>query len=360
MRADAAVRLLADSPPRRVVVLQTAYLGDVVFTAPLVRALKRRWPGAQLTLVVAPRGAEIARHIPGVDTVVVHDKRGAERSLASVWRLGRQLECDLVVAPHTSGRTALLAASIPARLRVGPRTALGMLVHDVTAPWVEGAPFVERMLGLVRVLGAEATPDLHLRVRDDARQAARARLGSGRFVGAVVGSEWETKRLPAAIWAAWLDGLCAQGLTPVLLGGPKEQALAEAIRAASKAPERWRSTVGNSIGEALAELACCSLVLGGDTGLVHAARGLGVPTVTFFGPTDPKRHRFEGSTTLVARSDLPCMPCHAHGPRVCPLGHHACLSQLPLEQLVAAAADRLEVPFDDPSGPIRRPSLTQL
>lgn len=320
-------------------VVQTAYLGDVVFTAPLVRALKRRFLTAQLTMVVAPRGEAVARHLPGVDAVCVLDKGGSDRALAQTWKRGRALEAELVVVPHPSTRSALFARAIPGAYRVGPDTFPQRLLYDLPVALGSGT-FVEQSLSLARALGAAATPELHLTVSEEALSNARRVLGKGRFASVVVGSEWATKRLPPPTWAELGDALLARGITPVLHGAPKERPLAEAILSASTQPQRYRSFVGNGVEEALALLAASSVAIGGDTGLVHAARALGVPTVAFFGPTDPARHLWEPATAVV-RLGLACSPCHPHGPAVCPLGHHDCLRKLPAAQLLAAVEARL-------------------
>lgn len=320
-------------------VVQTAFLGDVVFTAPLIRALKRRFPAAQLTLVVAPRGEAIARHIPGVDAVRVLEKAGAQRSLGASWRWGRALQADLVVVPHPSVRSALVARAIRSAFRIGPSRLPQRLLYDLPVE-LGDAPFVDQMLALARAVGADATPELHLTVTEDALAQAQRLLGPGRFASAIIGSEWATKRLPPETWAALGDGLLARGITPVLQGAPNEKPLAEAVLAASARPEGYRSFVGNSVEQALALLAASQVVIGGDTGLVHAARALGVPTVAFFGPTDPARHHWEPATQVV-RLGLGCSPCHPHGPAVCPLGHHDCLRKLPAAQLLAAVEARL-------------------
>jgi heptosyltransferase-2 len=323
----------------RIVVVQTAFLGDVVFTAPLIRALKRRFLAAQLTLVVAPRGEAIARHLPGVDAVRVLDKGGAQRSLARSWSFGRSLTADLVVVPHPSLRSAIVAWAIRGAFRVGPASFPQRLFFDLPVAAGSGS-FVEQSLAFARAVGADATPELHVTVSEESLANARRVLGPGRFASAIVGSEWATKRLPPESWAELCDALLARGITPVLQGAPKEKPLAEAVLAASRRPEGYRSFVGNGVEEALSLLAASSVVIGGDTGLVHAARGLGVPTVAFFGPTDPARHHWEPATQVV-RLGLACSPCHAHGPAVCPLGHHDCLRKLPAAQLLAAVEERL-------------------
>jgi len=126
-----------------------------------------------------------------------------------------------------------------------------------------------------------------------------------------------------------------------VLGGPADRGLAGRI--AALAGGDVRDTTGNAIDEAIALLARCDLVVGGDTGLVHCARALGRPTLAIFGPTHIDRHRWRAGEVPLALG-LDCQPCHDHGPRICPLGHLDCMNQLELSRVAAAARRLLDAP----------------
>ncbi len=96
-------------------------------------------------------------------------------------------------------------------------------------------------------------------------------------------------------------------------------------------------TTGNRVGAALGLLAQCALCIGGDTGLVHAARALEVPALLLFGPTHPGLHLL-GPRERAISLHLACSPCGPHGARRCPLGHHDCLRKLPVEAGLEEAA----------------------
>lgn len=320
----------------RVILVHPAFLGDTVFLGPAVRALKSRWPEGRVALVVTPRGAPAARLLPGCDEVVVFDKRGGDAGPAGLWRLGRRLRTlqpDLALVSHSSLRSGLLAWLSGAPRRPGyaplcnPRVRLD-----------RSLPFVERALRLAAAAGAPGEPGLALRAPPG--QAARAEevlAGAVRpVVGIVPGAEWATKRWGPERWAALLPLI---GGTPVLLGGPGDRDLAAEIGRRSRLPVR--DTTGNSIEEAVAILARCDLVLGGDTGLVHCARALGRPTVILFGPTHRERHVW-GPWDRPVSLGLECQPCHDHGPAACPLGHHRCMVDLEPERVAAAARPLLD------------------
>ena len=310
----------------RFLLVHPAFLGDTVFLGPAVRALKARWPDCTVGLVVSPRGEAVARGLPGVDEVFVFDKRRGDRGLGGIVRLGRRLRSfapDVALVSHPSFRSGAVAFLSRAPRRIG----YAPLCNDRLAI-DRGRPFVERSMRLAARAGAPSE-DRSLALRAPVELAAYADgvlAGASRpLVGLVPGAEWGTKRWGAERFAGLARAFAQGGASVVVLGGPAERDLAGAI--AREGGARVIDTTGNSIPEALALLARCDVVVGGDTGLVHCARALGRPTLLLFGPTDPGRHVL-GPRDRVARVELECSPCHDHGPERCPLGHHRCMTDL--------------------------------
>jgi heptosyltransferase-2 len=311
----------------RIVVVHPAFLGDTVFLGPAVRALKARWPEGRVAICTTPRGAPVARLLPGCDEVLVFDKRRADRGLFGLLRAGRRLRAfapDLALVSHYSLRSGALAWLSDARRRIGYPS----LFCTERVRLDRTRPFVERALRLAGLAGAPVDDrTLALAAPEECRSYAdQILLGvNGPVVGLVPGAEWETKRWGAERWAALAAQLHQGGLNLVILGGPAERSLAARIRELAGVPAI--DTTGNSIVEAIALLARCDLVVGGDTGLVHCARALGRRTTILFGPTNPARHVFSARDTPV-QLGLECQPCHGHGPERCPLQHHHCMTRL--------------------------------
>ena len=315
----------------RFLLVHPAFLGDTVFLGPAVRALKSRWPACEVALVVSPRGEPAARLLPGVDEVFVFDKRRADAGLGGVLRLGARLRAfapDVALVSHPSARSGSVAWLSRAPRRIG----YAPLCNDRVA-LDRSLPFVEQSLALAARAGASAR-DRRLRLDPPAElegYAADLLRGALRpLVGMVPGAEWATKRWSEGKYAELARRLFRGGATVLLLGGPGERDLARRIAAWSGVP--LLDTTGNSIAEALALLARCDLVVGGDTGLVHCARALGRPAVLIFGPTDPARHVFLADERPV-RIELECSPCHDHGPERCPLAHHRCMTDLEVDEV---------------------------
>lgn len=332
----------AGSESLRIALVHPGFLGDTVFLGPGVRALKARWPDARVAVVTTPRGEAVARLLPGCDEVLVYDKRKADAGPSGLWRIGARLRAfrpDLALVSHYSPRSGALAWLSRAPRRIGYAPFCTERVElDRTRP------FVDRALVLAARAGAPSD-DRRLRLEapaDGDGYAARVLARAAHpVVGLVPGAEWATKRWGPDKYAILAASLTRAGATIVLLGGPAERETAARIAELAELP--MVDTTGNSVAEALAVLARCDLVVGGDTGLVHCARALGRRALAIFGPTDPARHVFADGEQPV-RLGLDCQPCHDHGPERCPLGHHHCMTLLSAQAVTEAARGLLDAP----------------
>jgi heptosyltransferase II len=322
--------------PERIVVVQPASLGEVLFAGPLVRVLKLAWPKARLTLVTSPPAAAVAGCLPSVDKVVAFDPVG-ERGYAGLKRVALALgEPQLVVVAHASLRSALLAWLTKAAVRVGNESTVKGRFFTVKVPLREREPFVERAMDLARALGVEGPTELQLRAPPDGLARVREKLGEKRAVGLLVGAERKTARWPAESLAALADRLDEAGYQPVLLGTPDERPLAELVQAASR-----RARPLPLLAEPLEVLCAAALldgVVGGDCGLAHVARAVGTPTLMLFGPSDPGAHTLEAHVQAL-RLGIDCQPCAAKGEEDCPLSHHGCMRNLEVDRVFAALCD---------------------
>ncbi len=283
----------------------------------------------------------MARLLPGCEEVFVYDKRGRDQGFGGLARIGARLRAfapDVALVPHSSPRAGALAWLSCAPRRIG----YPALFCNERLRIDRALPFVDRTLVLAAHAGAPGA-DRSLSLRAPAHLAGYTEQvlagAAPPVVGIVPGAEWRTKRWGAEKFAALAGSLVRQGATVLLLGAPAERELAARVAQLAQVPVR--DTTGNAIEEAIALLACCDLVVGGDTGLVHCARALGRRAIILFGPTDPGRHVFSSSEVSI-RLGLDCQPCHDHGPQRCPLAHHQCMALLPPERVAESALALLD------------------
>jgi heptosyltransferase II len=330
-------------------VVQTAFLGDVVLTTPLLRELRRARPGAPITVVTTPVGAEtLARH-PAVDAIEVLDKKGSDRGPLGLARAVRRIRAgrpDLAVAAQRSARSGFLVLLSGAKLRIGFAGAPGRFGYTDRVPWTPTDHAVRRYLALALPAGGDpiaADPRPEIRVAPEARERALALLaeaGVGKgapFLAVAPGSIWGTKRWLPEGFAAVVRAALSRGLAPVLVGSPEERALCDEVAlAAGVGVANLAGTC--RIQELAAVLAGARALVSNDSGAGHVASAVGTPVVSIFGPTVPAfgYTPFGEANRIVEHTDLPCRPCDRHGPRVCPLGHFRCMREIGAERVLEA------------------------
>lgn len=330
---------------RNILVIQTGFVGDMVLTTPLLRALRRAAPEAVITLLHAPRAEGIVRLSPRVDRLVRFDKRGNERSATATLRLARWLRGErynLVISPHRSFRSGLLALATGAERRIGFVHYPSSLFYTDTVPYSRWeSTFVRRKLRLLEPLGVfdeDETPEIHF--GDAEAEAARELLaGAGArapYAVLALGSAWATKRWPPERFAGLARGLAERGMASVLVGGEGDQEAGRAAAAASPAAD----LTGRTNLETLAALLHgAALFVGNDSGTLHLARGARTPAVALFGPTSPEQFRFDHLVAVIRARDF-CAPCSDHGSNECPRGNWICMPGID-EGRVADVANRL-------------------
>ena len=328
-----------DSERTSVLVIQTAFLGDVILTTPLLTALARQH--GPVDLITTPVAAALVERHPSVREVIPYDKRGTDRGVAGFFRLTRRLKqrrYQRAYLPHRSWRSGALArvAGIPERIGFADGSTL-LYTASVERP--KAGHEVERLLALA---GPGAEPPVSIALQQEDQLEVEGWLaGQGireDFIALAPGSIWGTKRWP------YYGELAARLSGPVVVvGGGEDRALGDSIVAASGG--RAQNAAGElSLRGSAALIARARLLVTNDSAPLHLATAAGTPIVAVFGPTLPSfgfgprgpRDR------IVEHDHLSCRPCSAHGPQVCPLGHHRCMKELGVE-LVVRAVEELKV-----------------
>lgn len=315
----------------RVLVVRFSSLGDVVLVTPLLRAIARRHPAAQVTVVTKLAYAELLETNPHVARVIplapgerLPDLAAALRAQAFDARL------DLQGSPRSRQLRRLVGGRWTAHAKGrAARLAQVWLGRRPRAPVPSVA---ERYFGAARALDVtpDADPaDVFPAPEDEARAAAVAPPG---FVALAPGASRATKRWPPSHWRTLAGLLGRDGVPVVAVGAAAERsllcgdALIEAyglpLRAVAALLHRARAVVTN------------------DSGLMHLATAARRPVVALFGPTSPELGFFpyRAAATVVERS-LACRPCSVYGSDHCPLGHHRCMIDIAPEDVARAVLE---------------------
>jgi heptosyltransferase-2 len=319
----------------RVLLVRFSSIGDVVLTTPLVRALRRRHPDAELVYVTKRALAPLVSDNPNLTRVEALEPNEPVRHLAARLRaLAPTHGLDL----HGSLRSAALRALVPGRWAGyrKRRMARSALIAARLNLYRDAVPVAERYFEAARRLDVHpdgGPPEFHLgtgaRERVDAWLAERG-LSGAPLAALAPGAAHATKRWPARHWIELAGHLRAAGLEPVTVGGAGDRGIAQQLPAPSAAGELALQETG-------ALLARSRVVVSGDTGVMHMATGVRTPVVALFGPTVAHFGFFPyRARSTVLQRDLSCRPCSAMGSARCPLGHHRCLDDIAAADVTAA------------------------
>lgn len=346
---------------RRLLIRGTNWVGDSVMAIPALREVRRLLPRAHITLLVLPWVGDIYQGSPWVDTVWLYDREGRHAGTAGRLRLVRKLArggFDAALLLQNAFEAALLTRLARIPLRAGyRRDGRGwLLTHGVSVdPRLKARhqtcyylDLVERLAGRERALDdpspahEKTTPALPLQA--EARALARRRLEQEgvRFGGKVVGVHpgaafGSAKRWMGDRYAQVLDRLIrTQGVEAILFGSRQERPIAESICGHMSARPLVLSG-RTRLSELIAMIACCDLFITNDSGPMHLAAALGVPTLALFGSTDQVATGPLGPAAVVLNKNVECSPCLL---RECPIDHR-CMTRITVEEVFQEAVRML-------------------
>ncbi|MBI3620916.1 MAG: lipopolysaccharide heptosyltransferase II [Nitrospirae bacterium] len=348
--------------PRRLLVRVPNWVGDVVHSLPAVAALRARFPRAELTVLARGEAGTILHHHPAVDRVVGYR---AGRGWAQLGRLretagrlrGESYDMGILLPNSFESAWLFWWAGIPRRYGFAT-DGRGWLLTE-PQPCTAGvrtlhqADYYLALLAGLGVAGSRSWQRLESTAEE--RNGAAERLagagwspGDSPLIALCPGAGYgSAKRWPLERYGELTRRLSREyGATTVILGGPAERAMGEAL--AAQGGRRVIDLTGRtSLREALAVLSCAAVVVSNDSGLLHVAAAAGRPVVGLFGPTNPDRTGPTGadaSSVTIVRRPVNCSPCEL---RECPIDHR-CMVWLEPDEVCAAVHRHLTA-----SSPVR-------
>lgn len=338
--------------PNRVLVKEVNWLGDLVISLPALRTIRAAFATSKLTVMVKRELAGFFDGIGWVDQVIPYTVAKGVRGWASQWRLVGMMRAqrfDLAIVFPNSFRSALWVtmAGIPRRAGYATDGRTLMLNHRATPPadavtghqanyWLA---LVRETLAITPIAGAR---EHKLEAGDANLDRMRAWLSAHRrnpeaplIAIAPAAAYGPAKEWPTERYAALID-LMAQrfGAEGALVGAPSERLACERVAAASHAAPLIAAGE-TSVGELIALLSLCDGFAGNDSGAMHLAAALWLPTVGIFGSTNPIRTGPAGPRASVIYHRLECSPCLQ---RTCRFRHYNCLRQTTPEEVADALA----------------------
>jgi len=328
---------------KNILVMQTGgWIGDMILLTPSLRALRKKFPGARIQMLVNPLVGGLMERNPYIDDVMVYDKRGEHRGIQQMRRMANRLKekpFDMAVILHpTSVRSAILSFMAGISERIGTNLRGRGLFLTTKIKEQTNIHEVERYLDIVSpVVDSDHDGKLEFwGIGEDEEKFAKRVLAdlTGHIVGINPSTTWPSKQWPAERFSALADLLSQQfGANILLTGGPNDVRLGDEIMGRLS----WKplNLVGKtSLWQLGALIKRCDLYITCDSGPMHISAAVETPTVALFGPTDPVRHRPYGESHVVIKKDTECSPCYE---RECK-EKHDCMRAIQVEDVVEAVA----------------------
>jgi lipopolysaccharide heptosyltransferase II len=323
----------------KVLFFKPGAIGDLLHTLPALKALRKKFPAAQVTVIVSPGLESLIQGTPYADNVQVFDRVKHQRHLKDLIEYAMHLRderYDLFIDMQPSLRSMVLRLMSKARhvlvYRKQKKSRAGERRLHATENFLETL----RPLGIdssVESIELPVAADVHSKITrfliarniDDKRPliALNCSVGAARPA-----RNWFPERF-ASLADRLIDELDTQ---IIFVGGNEDRDLVQRVLAGMR--NKAVSAAGDlSIPESAALLARCKCLVSADTGPLHLATAVQTPVVGLFGSTDPCRTGPIGRGHQVIIKDIDCVPCEE---KQCPLGTRACMADIAVDEVFNA------------------------
>lgn len=304
---------------RSILVINTTALGDTLFSTPAIRALRREFPRARLVSLAGRTAKEILLNSPHLDTIIDHPGRVNLPFLFHLPKLLKEIrkeKCDLAVILDGNDPDAVpLAYLSGARYRLGwqgSRLAF-LLTHPLRfdIPGKHHIQMWEEHLLSLGIQSAGAEMEVALSVGEE-EAAGRFLIENNMTDRSIIGLHPFANKLHDKLWplerVVELGALLSEeGHIPLLFGGPREKDFADQM--VLKSDQKIVSAAGRlTLRQTMALIKRCDLFITLDSGPLHIAQALGVPTIALFGPSDPQVTGPLGPSIII-KNEFECSPC---------------------------------------------------
>ncbi|HID23598.1 MAG TPA: lipopolysaccharide heptosyltransferase II [Planctomycetaceae bacterium] len=332
---------------QRILIVQTAWLGDNILTTPLVANVSS---AGEVDVLTIPRWADVYNGNPSVSTVIPFDKNGSDRGLLGLWRTARVLHnrhYDVALIAQRWWRSAMLAKMAKIPVRIGFEISVAKHLYTSSVPYDKSLHESHRLLELARPLVTTLQPVLpqlfpenrHFATAETILKHAGWRENE-KIVAIAPTSAWQTKRYPFFDKVAEL--LARRGFFIVSVGANDDYETCFSS-VSTLGNGKYAVLIGEELLTAAAAISIADVLIANDSGAGHIASAVRTPVVSVFGPTVPEQGFAPlGRRNTIVQLDLNCRPCSAHGGKKCPYGHHRCMTEIAPDEIVKAVIKTLE------------------
>lgn len=322
----------------RILIIHTAFIGDIVLSTPLIKKIKDTYPDSDITYVTTPSGEAILKNNPHLNNIIVYDKRGEHKGISGVWQLGKRLRYEnfnMVITPHRYLRSSILSWLSRSPIRKGYDIASGSCLFTEKIKYDRTKHEVEKLLSFVdpenkKRYEIELYPGEKEKMKGDNLWKENL-LEDKKVVVLAPGSKWFTKQWPVEYFNKLAESLKKLSNVRLIVVGGKDEINLPIEK------ENIIDMRGKTYLLELADiLSRADVVVTNDSSPIHIASAFKKPRIfALFGPTIEKFGFFPWSlNSKVFQVDgLKCRPCGIHGGKSCPEKHFKCMRDILPEEV---------------------------
>lgn len=322
----------------RILIIHTAFIGDIVLSTPLIKKIKDTYPDSDITYVTTPSGEAILKNNPHLNNIIVYDKRGEHKGISGVWQLGKRLRYEnfnMVITPHRYLRSSILSWLSRSPIRKGYDIASGSCLFTEKIKYDRTKHEVDKLLSFVapenkKRYEIELYPGEKEKMKGDNLWKENL-LEDKKVVVLAPGSKWFTKQWPVEYFNKLAKSLKKLSNVRLIVVGGKDE-INLPIEKENIIDMRGKT----SLLELADILSRADVVVTNDSSPIHIASAFKKPRIfALFGPTIEKFGFFPWSlNSKVFQVDgLKCRPCGIHGGKSCPEKHFKCMRDILPEEV---------------------------
>ena len=329
----------------KILVIQTAFLGDLILSTTLFKKIKQKHPESHITLLVNKGTEQILSNNPNIDFILPVDKKQTFKNPLKFIKFLYELQKEnfsICYSPHFSHRSSLISFFSGSRMRIGYKESGFGFLHTKTYPRpLRGVHEVQKLLQLVDSVGLER-PEIFLNKEVNSDISSKIDNLSD-FIVVAPSSIWETKRMPIEKFIELVRRILEKTpYIPVIIGSKNDQYLSDQIVNvySSKVVDMTGRTSLMELSYIISKAKC---VISNDSSPIHIASAFNIPTLAIFGATITDF----GYTPLserhtISEVSLDCRPCGIHGGNICPKKHFRCMIDQNVDEIFFKLIDLLK------------------
>ncbi len=334
---------------RRILIFRSGAIGDVLMTTPLVRAIRKKFPDAQIHYCTGNWSKEVLQGNKNIDGIITFDEsiifKRKFRELLNLAKNLRKNKYDLAFILDISYLAGMFSLLFCVKERVGFSRNNEGFMHRTKVKYDSEKHDIEYYLDMAKAVGADDNDkkmEIFISEKEKvfaAKFVVNHHLDNKRIVGISPGGAENPgqvlplKRWPWQKYAELGDMLLEKDFAVVFFGGTNDKETIKKVMSQMK--QGAVDASGISLKESAALVKHCARFVCNDSGPMHIAAAMGVPTIAIFGPTNPKKLAPLGKGHIVLQKELPCVPCYKDGKfKKCQT--HQCMEEISAKEVLLA------------------------